>query len=190
MPKSGKGAAWERELCKRLSLWWSGGERDDLFWRTANSGGRATVRGRKGVSTSGHYGDICATDAAGEPFLRLFACETKRGYSTDTLADLLDKPPGATPSRYASWIERAEEVRLQAKAYFWLLIVRRDRRLPLVLLPDGAADGLDLFLQYRPSAQLALNILGGDSLIYVTTLDNFFSQVSPKRVEEFLNAMS
>ena len=189
MAKSSKGPAWEREFCKKLSHWWSGGERDDLFWRTANSGGRATVRGRKGSQTAGHYGDICATDPSGEPLLRLFAWELKRGYSKDTLADLLDKPPKAKTQRYEEWILKAESVRKQAGACFWALVIRRDRRLPLILIPDGAADGLDLYLQHRPAAQLALPLKGLESMIYVTTLDNFFAQVSPRRAEEFLQSL-
>lgn len=67
--KRQKGAAWERECCRRLSLWATNGDRDDLFWRTAMSGGRATIQIRKGFKNKSQVGDIGAVDALGEELL-------------------------------------------------------------------------------------------------------------------------
>lgn len=55
-----KGAAFERHLCVRFSLWVSNGKRRDLFWRTAMSGGRATVALKRGekIRQSGDMGSI------------------------------------------------------------------------------------------------------------------------------------
>ena len=60
-----KGSHFERVICKQLSLWVSGGEREDLFWRSAMSGGRATVGKRKGKDHAAHAGDISATHSQG-----------------------------------------------------------------------------------------------------------------------------
>lgn len=38
-----KGAQFERDICKLLSQWISRGRYDDVFWRSAMSGGRATI---------------------------------------------------------------------------------------------------------------------------------------------------
>jgi len=38
-----KGASFERDICRRLSLWVSAGKQEDVFWRSAMSGGRSTV---------------------------------------------------------------------------------------------------------------------------------------------------
>ena len=38
-----KGSSFERDICKRLSLWLTAGKSEDVFWRSAMSGGRATV---------------------------------------------------------------------------------------------------------------------------------------------------
>lgn len=43
-----KGSVFEREICKALGRWWTDGERDDIFWRTAGSGARATCRLERG----------------------------------------------------------------------------------------------------------------------------------------------
>ena len=61
-----KGSVFEREICKELSLWITSGERDDIFWRTAGSGGRATMRKKSGKTTANQEGDVCATDPIGQ----------------------------------------------------------------------------------------------------------------------------
>jgi len=53
-----KGAAFERQVCKQLSLWVSNGARGDLFWRSAMSGGRATVAAKQGAKLAAQAGDI------------------------------------------------------------------------------------------------------------------------------------
>ncbi len=64
-----KGSSFERYALKRLSLWVSDGKRDDLFWRSATSGARATFQLRtKGIINLTQSGDLTAIDPAGFPF--------------------------------------------------------------------------------------------------------------------------
>ena len=77
---SAKGSAFERSVCKTLSLWFSKGKRDDLFWRTSGSGARATVRGKKGKSTISGHGDIEATCSEGKLLTEWTCWELKCGY--------------------------------------------------------------------------------------------------------------
>jgi hypothetical protein len=72
-----KGSSFEREICKKLSLWVSEGRRDDLFWRSAMSGGRATVRSKVGKATINQLGDITAIDPLGFPLTDKFVIECK-----------------------------------------------------------------------------------------------------------------
>jgi len=72
-----KGAAFERAVCEDLSLWVSHGKRDDLFWRSAMSGGRATVKHKTGKANVTQGGDICAVDPAGHALVGPFAIECK-----------------------------------------------------------------------------------------------------------------
>ena len=78
----GKGSAFEREISKQLSLWWTEGERDDVFWRTNASGARFTARRKQGKSTEGQGGDITCTDPIGRALTDLFSIELKTGYSS------------------------------------------------------------------------------------------------------------
>ena len=72
-----KGADFERSVCKRLSRWLTRRLRDDLFWRTAMSGGRATMQRRKGHRAAAQVGDIGAIDKQGERLTSLFVIECK-----------------------------------------------------------------------------------------------------------------
>ena len=72
-----KGAAYEREICKKLSLWVSQGKREDLYWRSAMSGGRATVGKRAGKDIR-QTGDIACVDKLGHMLTDVFFIECKR----------------------------------------------------------------------------------------------------------------
>jgi hypothetical protein len=77
-----KGGAFEREICGILSLWWTDGERDDVFGRSDSSGGRFTARMKRGKSTANMAGDITFTDIDGEPLIKAWNIETKTGYGS------------------------------------------------------------------------------------------------------------
>lgn len=68
-----KGSAFERDICKRLSLWVTDGERKDCFWRSALSGGRATVS--KGEVRQA--GDICSVSSEGHSLTDRYYIECK-----------------------------------------------------------------------------------------------------------------
>jgi len=71
-----KGAAFERSICKQLSLWVSGGKREDLFWRSAMSGGRATVHKDKS-KVGAQAGDICSIDPMSSELVSKYYIECK-----------------------------------------------------------------------------------------------------------------
>ena len=75
-----KGSGFEREISHALSHWWSYGTRDDIFWRTAGSGARATMRSKKQLKTMNQYGDLTTIDPTGQPFIDNNLIEIKRGY--------------------------------------------------------------------------------------------------------------
>lgn len=71
-----KGSAFERWVCKQLSLWVTHGNATDVFWRSAMSGGRATVARRKKVNVR-QAGDICAVAPEGNTFVEDWYVECK-----------------------------------------------------------------------------------------------------------------
>lgn len=72
-----KGASFERRICKMLSLWVSNRKKQDLFWRSAMSGGRATLGLAKGQYHSRQAGDICAVAPEGHYLTNHFYVELK-----------------------------------------------------------------------------------------------------------------
>jgi hypothetical protein len=71
-----KGSKFERVICKLFSRWVSGGKREDLFWRSAMSGGRATVaRGKVRQS-----GDLTAVAPEGHVLTDYWFIECKTGF--------------------------------------------------------------------------------------------------------------
>ena len=141
--KAGKGSQFEREFAKLLSRWWTEGERDDVFWRSSNSGGRATIRQASGISTFMQAGDIAATDPIGIPLLEVITFELKRGYTSTTLSDVIDKPNGRKPAKWEQFVTQASNSADCNASYAWALITRRDRRVPLIWYPQK----LDIKLQ-------------------------------------------
>jgi hypothetical protein len=73
----GKGQAFERETCVKLSEWISKGTRRDLLWRTAMSGGRATLGAKRGQKHRSQSGDISAIDPLGARLTEYFCIECK-----------------------------------------------------------------------------------------------------------------
>lgn len=83
MNSKAKGNSFERQISKDLSLWWSDGEKDDLFWRTQNSGGRFTIRMKDGLQTTGQSSDITSTNSESELFTKKFSIECKNYKNVD-----------------------------------------------------------------------------------------------------------
>lgn len=151
-----KGGNFEREMSHFLSTWWSKDpEQDDLFWHTHGSGARATQRTKLGKKTRGQYGDICAVDARGKRLLQVFTISLKRGYSGKTFQDCIDATDKANKEKakpeqeYAGWIREAITADRDAGSLSWLILVRRDKRQPLIIIPgrfkfylDGAKQKL------------------------------------------------
>lgn len=72
-----KGSGFEREVCVQLSRWVSHQTREDIFWRSAMSGGRATVAFNKGKLLAKQAGDISAIDPLGHQLTDRFCVECK-----------------------------------------------------------------------------------------------------------------
>lgn len=179
---SQKGQAWERKLAKVLSRWWTGGENDSVFWRTPNSGGRATARTKSGKKSKNTYGDLLATDPDGQPLVDLVCLELKKGYSTDHIHSLLDMRGGTPLPLYGKWFVKIQETARAAGVPHWMLIAKRDRRESLVffslsmwkdLINDAATLPLQLELEGIPS-------VGG------CTLHDFLRWVRPNDVRKAL----
>ena len=184
-----KGSSFEREICKQLSLWWTYGIRDDVFWRTSGSGARAKTRSKTGKETFGQYGDIQATDPIGQKLIDVCSIELKRGYNKSTFADLIDKPDKAAEQMFEKFIYQAEIDAINANVCSWLLIVKRDRRKALIFMPFAFKRILNtiscpinkkyplLMFSFQTNKHLIYKIFG-------MPLDKFLKAVLPSHIKK------
>jgi hypothetical protein len=78
-----KGAQFERAVAQALSMWISGGQSKDIFWRSAGSGARATRGRAKGLALANQAGDISAVSAQGALLTERFFFECKHRAKID-----------------------------------------------------------------------------------------------------------
>lgn len=73
-----KGSAFEREMCRTFSLWYSKGTAEDYYWRTSGSGSRATNLHIHGKDlTKYQHGDMTFVRPEGRPLVTYFSFEFK-----------------------------------------------------------------------------------------------------------------
>lgn len=196
----GKGPAWEREVARILSRWWTFGKRDDIFWRTAGSGARATVREKKGKKTPYQYSDITFTDPIGKPLLDLFCIELKKGYGKFDLLEVIDAVP-VTPHTRTLKDGRVLEIKPQGAPLiiqFWgeicrdayfsdrvpMLIFCRQNRKPVVAISKKVALVLVDFIGTGLFPTLTMDI--GEPVVFFN-LENFLDWLSPEIIRWIVN---
>jgi hypothetical protein len=190
--KSKKGAAFERFICPKLSLWWAG--RDDVFWRSAGSGARATVRGRKGKATAGQHSDMAAIDPIGGPLIDAFTIEMKRGYPKANLHDLFDNTGRCASHPLLEWIAQVVESHNNAGSFSWMIIHRRDRRSALVYMPEVAFH-IWVKASYPKrrgrlhSGTMRFPIPGRFDFLHIMTLEDLLLCVDPKLLRQQIKTL-
>lgn len=130
-----KGSEFERRVCKSLSLWVSHNAKEDLFWRSAMSGGRATVGRRKGKDFGKHAGDISATAPEGHKLTDHFFIECK--FVKDLrLGNFMMHQPSVIRNYWDVAFKQAEE---HGRAP--MLIAKQNLGIVLCLIPSEEAKG-------------------------------------------------
>jgi len=155
-----KGASFEREICRLLSLWVSHGKQEDLYWRSAMSGGRATVGKRRGVDLVAQAGDISSVHKAGHVLTTEFYFETKHVKELH-LDNFMVKGTGQLAT---FWETAAQEAASYHKAP--VIIARQNRFPTLWISEDGIVDVLHGATIKRrwPKGKLAMIRVAGTAL--------------------------
>lgn len=119
-----KGGQFERDISRQLSLWWTEGREDSAFWRSSQSGGRATQRAKVGKSTLNAAGDLCAQNAEAQKLLNIVVFEIKRGYQSISIADIFEKKKGG----FHDFIDQSRKSASLAGVPGYAVIHKRDRK--------------------------------------------------------------
>jgi hypothetical protein len=120
------GSKFERDTCKALSLWVSRGKHVDLFWRSAMSGGRATVARKKGIVVR-QDGDITAVRPEGHVLTDKFFIECKHYKNLNFPAFFL-KGQGILAD---FWLKAVEEAAISNKQP---LLIAKQNNMPTVVV--------------------------------------------------------
>jgi len=172
-----KGAEFERSVCKRLSLWISRGKRDDLFWRSAMSGGRATIGKAKGADRGAQVGDVSAisdggayTNAAAAFISRhIIECKTVKNYQLDAF---LFEGRGVIANAI-------EQCRLASRTKSPFVVLKQNHGREIVVFTDDAAQkSADIKMLSRYVLIECQD--DGETDYYVVAFNDFLSQVKPR----------
>jgi len=139
MGSKGKGGSFEREIASKISLWWTSGERDDVFYRSHSSGGRFTMRNKRGKDTALQCGDMTCSDPIGEPLIKDWNVECKTGYGSKAsdgiirwdVLDFIDSKQ-KKPVLQSMWEQCIRDAETTGKEP--VLIFRRNRREPCIMM--------------------------------------------------------
>lgn len=138
-----KGNSFEREISKKLSVWLTNGERDDVLWRTQSSGGRFTQRKAKGKTLENQSGDITSTHPASYLFSSTFHIECK-AYKDINIFGLLND----SSKLNEWWIKAIEESKQSEKLP--ILIVKQNNKKVLFICNNELLDKITMFFNEPP----------------------------------------
>ena len=197
-----KGGAYELEIARDLSLWYTEGKRDDIFFRSHSSGARATMRSKSGKRTKGQYGDLCASDPIGEPLIKVWTGECKSGYGRKAtirvkgkrregqkvevpwcILDILDSS-FKLPKFLELWGEATAEAKA-ARGTVPILFLRRLRKASLIVMPHYEyTKWRDVFGGNNIPAMIQIRRVW-DSEIDIMNLNDFFIWTKEKPYRRF-----
>ena len=145
----GKGSSFERHVSKKLSLWVTKNESDNVFWRSITSGARATMRRRFNKSTvNEQFGDITSTDSSSKFFTDTLCIECK----ADGKVDLWDfaKKNIVSPNMYQFWNTIKEEAKFTNK--YPILIIKPNYKSVILVIGESLQQILDTnsFMELTP----------------------------------------
>jgi hypothetical protein len=181
-----KGGGFENEVCKELSRWWTYGERDDIFRRTAGSGGKATSRQKRGRDTAFEFGDISFSDDVGKPFIDRYNVECKTGYATKSKWDVLDiidsKQKETVLEKF--WKQCVDDASKSGRIP--LLIFRRNGRQKCVMI-DFLETGI---LSNHVGFLSLISVMTKSDKLFIFPFEYFLENVTPDVIKALQNEKS
>jgi len=164
----GRGHNYERIISRALSLWVTGGERDDCYWRSSGSGGRFS----RGKASSYASGDITCEHPIGQELLEVFNIETKR-YDKLDLFDLIEpykkrKKGNPIPNDIKQFWDQCERDAKLAGKNPWLIMKR-----------NFYLDYMIMGLEFMKATKLSFPYVAWKGN-FICKLGDFFESTDPK----------
>lgn len=167
-----KGSSFERKICKTLSLWVTNFKNEDVFWRSAMSGGRATMGMRRGTALRRQSGDISSVAPEGHIITDKFFIELKH-YKNLSVDSFFLTGKGALAG---FWAEAVREAKKYGKHP--LLIARQNNKPLLLMIGSGMEPAL---FQPKELPLLSITLQGSQHDCTVYLFDQVIEQTKPLR---------
>jgi len=165
-----KGSEFERHVCKQLSLWITHGKKQDIFWRSAMSGGRATVALNFDIVLSAQAGDVSAVHEEGYKFTNKYYVEIKFYKDLEYKSLLLNNT-----GKFAKFWEH--DTCEQARRYSKLpMFIAKENRQPIMIGLNTI--GVQNFGDLRSIAKARLFATD----LWLVPFEDFLHKASPKRL--------
>jgi len=192
-----KGPQFERDCAKRLSLWLSENERDDLVWRTSASGGRFTQRKKYDKDTYNQAGDLCANNPRVQYFFDYILVECKNGYTPKkgkkagyaviSVLQGLDKlKKTREPILYSWWVKAVQECKDAGRRHA-IILFKRTSRNPCVLMEKRLILELSKY-NGRYTHNTILIKLETYPILTICDLEQWLNWCAPQSIEFLKNA--
>lgn len=167
-----KGSAFERKVCKTLSLWLSGGQYERLFNRNVLSGGSFTVATQKGRDETGQPGDLAAAHPLAYQFLQHFLIECKHKKSLNLTSYLHDYSGASFLAKTFALARKQAGHRREP-----LIIAAENHRPALLLMRAGVGQAA---IRTAPVGKLHYHLVHNETIMMLA-LQEFIDHVPPDR---------
>jgi hypothetical protein len=182
MNSKSKGSGFERDCSRMLSLWCTGGKRDDAIWRSASSGALTTVGKGRYLA---HTGDFAATDGEAAWLFEHVIIEAKRGYNRYSMQDLLDVPEKSQTKNPVWQMVEKFCTACHTQQKWGLLLWKRDRRELLIFTRSDGTDANGLFARVNKISWMMVACPDG-TFLYGLPWEQFTANVSGAQIRSLL----
>jgi len=165
-----KGGNFESLIAKKLSLWITEGESDDVLEKNSGSGSKQTIRAKQNKDIRSSTGDIGIASGEGAEFCELFSIECKH-YKSINLWSLIT---GAADGILTFWEQAKKNASLTGRHA--ILICRQNWRPILFVCLEEISDILTSLGVERRLHCEDLHIFRFDDVIK-TSYENFIQKI-------------
>lgn len=172
MSNKSKGSAFEREICKRLTIWLIGKDKPIQFWRSAASGGLATLNSKNITVT----GDIQALTPEAMKIAKYISFEAKTGYKDATFDNFFKDNKSDILRSF--WIQCVSSARKSDK--FAVLIFRKKGCQVIIGIDENMFKKFSKYLKLMPKLEICYESKYELPKMVIFDFEKFLETIKPE----------
>lgn len=168
-----KGSSWERDVCKRLSIWLTGKEKPVVFWRSPSSGGLGTIKTAENVT-----GDIISISDVSKWVCQKFSIECKNGYPSADLFKHFKKVKNDEIEQF--WTQCIRDSQTENK--YGILVFKKKGNQPIIGIEKSVYDQL-IEMSLNLNKYLVLHYDNDLPPLVLMDFEDFLNKVNPLHIK-------